>query len=182
WLSTLKPPSHSGLRYRPGFSPSPTRRLSEAPRVHIAAQRRGGGVAARGAGAAASQQDRAHRLGGDARPSADYRTYGLPNALVEAVGMPGRGPIGSPNSTERPSCSEPPSMCEARGPPSMTNTLYYGHTRTARCVCACVGSAIFLLATLGAAAAETKRVLMLHSFDRDVKPWSAYAKKHPRGA
>src|SRR5262245_9138808 len=49
-------------------------------------------------------------------------------------------------------------------------------SRTARYVCACVGSAIFLLATLGAAAAETKRVLMLHSFDQDVKPWSAYAK------
>src|SRR5262249_26865 len=64
----------------------------------------------------------------------------------------------------------------ARGAPSMTNALYYGDTRTARCVCACVGSAIFLLATLGAAAAETKQVLMLHSFDRDVKPWSAYAK------
>jgi hypothetical protein len=58
----------------------------------------------------------------------------------------------------------------------MTNALYYGDTRTARCVCACVGSAIFLLATLGAAAAETKRVLMLHSFDRDVKPWSDHAK------
>ena len=49
-------------------------------------------------------------------------------------------------------------------------------TRTARWVCACVGSAIFLLATLGAAAAETKRVLMLHSFGRDVKPWSEYAR------
>src|SRR5262245_1833110 len=49
-------------------------------------------------------------------------------------------------------------------------------SRTARCVCACVGSAIFLLATLGAAAAETKRVLMLHAFGRDVKPWSEYGK------
>src|SRR5262245_29760519 len=58
----------------------------------------------------------------------------------------------------------------------MTNALYYGDTRTARCVCACVGSAIFLLATLGASADDTKRVLMLHFFDRDVKPWSAYAK------
>jgi hypothetical protein len=48
-------------------------------------------------------------------------------------------------------------------------------TRAARWVCACVGFAIFLLATLGAAAAETKRVLMLHSFGRDVKPWSEYA-------
>src|SRR5262245_37299663 len=48
-------------------------------------------------------------------------------------------------------------------------------SRTARYLCVCVGSAIFLLATL-AAAAETKRVLMLHSFDRDVKPWSAYDK------
>ena len=49
-------------------------------------------------------------------------------------------------------------------------------SRTAWCVCAWLGSAIFLLATLGAAAAETKRVLMLQSFDQDVKPWSAYAK------
>jgi ABC-type uncharacterized transport system substrate-binding protein len=47
---------------------------------------------------------------------------------------------------------------------------------TARCVFACVVSAIFLLATLGACAAETKRVLMLHSFGRDFKPWSEYAR------
>ena len=49
-------------------------------------------------------------------------------------------------------------------------------SRTARCVFACVVSAIFLLATLGAGAAETKRVLMLHSFGRDFKPWSEYAR------
>ena len=42
-------------------------------------------------------------------------------------------------------------------------------------VCACVGATILLLATLGAAAAESKRVLMLHSFGRDFKPWSEYA-------
>jgi len=48
--------------------------------------------------------------------------------------------------------------------------------RTARCVFACAVSAIFLLATLGAGAAETKRVLMLHSFGRDFKPWSEYAR------
>ena len=34
----------------------------------------------------------------------------------------------------------------------------------------------FLLATLGAAIAEPKRVLMLHSFGRDFKPWSEYAR------
>ena len=39
-----------------------------------------------------------------------------------------------------------------------------------------VGATIFLLATLGAAAAEPKRVLMLHSFGRDFKPWSEYAR------
>ena len=42
-------------------------------------------------------------------------------------------------------------------------------------VCACVGATILLLATLGAVAAESKRVLMLHSFGRDFKPWSEYA-------
>ena len=45
-----------------------------------------------------------------------------------------------------------------------------------RLVCACIGTAIFLVAMLGSAAAETKRVLMLHSFGRDVKPWSDYAR------
>jgi hypothetical protein len=42
-------------------------------------------------------------------------------------------------------------------------------------VCACVGATILLLATLGTAAAESKRVMMLHSFGRDFKPWSEYA-------
>ena len=49
-------------------------------------------------------------------------------------------------------------------------------SRTARCVVACVLSAIFLLTTLGAGAAETKQVLMLHSFGREVRPWSEYAR------
>jgi hypothetical protein len=35
---------------------------------------------------------------------------------------------------------------------------------------------MFLLATLGAATAEPKQVLMLHSFGRDFKPWSEYAR------
>src|SRR6516225_1033367 len=48
--------------------------------------------------------------------------------------------------------------------------------RTARCVLACVVSAILLLGTLGPGAAESKRVLMLHSFGRDFKPWSEYAR------
>jgi hypothetical protein len=46
-------------------------------------------------------------------------------------------------------------------------------------VCACAGTAVFLLvllATLGAATADTKRVLMLHSFGQDFKPWSEYAR------
>jgi hypothetical protein len=49
-------------------------------------------------------------------------------------------------------------------------------SRMARPVWACVGTPIFLLATLGAATAEPKRVLMLHSFGRDFKPWSEYAR------
>jgi len=49
-------------------------------------------------------------------------------------------------------------------------------SKTARYVCVCAVSAIFLLVKLGAGAAETKRVLMLHSFGRDFKPWSEYAR------
>ena len=49
-------------------------------------------------------------------------------------------------------------------------------TRMTQDVCACVGATILLLVTLGTAAAESKRVMMLHSFGRDAKPWSDYAK------
>ena len=49
-------------------------------------------------------------------------------------------------------------------------------TRINQGVCACVGATILLLVTLGTAAAESKRVMMLHSFGRDSKPWSDYAK------
>ena len=49
-------------------------------------------------------------------------------------------------------------------------------TRITQGVCACVGATILLLVTLGTAAAESKRVMMLHSFGRDFKPWSDYAK------
>jgi len=51
----------------------------------------------------------------------------------------------------------------------------YG-SRMAPPVWASVGATIFLLATLGAATAEPKQVLMLHSFGRDFKPWSEYAR------
>src|SRR2546427_7082665 len=49
-------------------------------------------------------------------------------------------------------------------------------SRMARPVWASVGATIFLLTTLGAATAEPKRVLILHSFGRDFKPWSEYAR------
>jgi hypothetical protein len=49
-------------------------------------------------------------------------------------------------------------------------------SRMARPVWASVGATIFFLATLGAATAEAKQVLMLHSFGREVKPWSEYAR------
>ena len=49
-------------------------------------------------------------------------------------------------------------------------------TKITQGVCACVGATILLLVTLGTAAAESKRVMMLHSFGRDSKPWSDYAK------
>ena len=38
-----------------------------------------------------------------------------------------------------------------------------------------VGAILLLFATLGAAAAEPKGILLLHSFGRDFKPWSDYA-------
>ncbi len=44
-----------------------------------------------------------------------------------------------------------------------------------RAVCACLGAVIFLLPTIEAALAESKRVLLLHSFGREFKPWSEYA-------
>jgi signal transduction histidine kinase len=39
-----------------------------------------------------------------------------------------------------------------------------------------VGAMLLFFVTLAAAAAEPKRVLLLHSFGQDVKPWSEYAK------
>ena len=48
-----------------------------------------------------------------------------------------------------------------------------------RRICATAGLVIFLAVSLGCPAgfaAETKRVLVLHSFGRDVKPWSEHAK------
>ena len=47
-----------------------------------------------------------------------------------------------------------------------------------RCICATAGLAVFLAASLGCPvgfAAESKRVILLHSFGRDFKPWSDYA-------
>ena len=50
------------------------------------------------------------------------------------------------------------------------------HTRR---ICATAGLVIFLAASLGCPAgfaAESKRVMLLHSFGRDFKPWSEYAR------
>ena len=49
-------------------------------------------------------------------------------------------------------------------------------SRVIRPICTCVATAIFLFATFGIATADTKRVMLLHSFGRDFKPWSEYAK------
>src|SRR5262245_19704669 len=46
-------------------------------------------------------------------------------------------------------------------------------------ICATAGLVVFLAASLGCPtgfAAESKRVMLLHSFGRDFKPWSEYAK------
>ena len=48
-----------------------------------------------------------------------------------------------------------------------------------RCVCATAALVVFLAASLGIPtgfAAESKRVLLLHSFGRDFRPWSNMAK------
>jgi hypothetical protein len=48
-----------------------------------------------------------------------------------------------------------------------------------RRICATAGLVVFLAISLGCPAgfaAESKRVLLLHSFGRDFKPWSEYAK------
>jgi signal transduction histidine kinase len=49
-------------------------------------------------------------------------------------------------------------------------------SRVIRPICICVGTAIFLFAMFGIATADTKRVMLLHSFGRDFKPWSEYSK------
>lgn len=49
-------------------------------------------------------------------------------------------------------------------------------SRVIRPICTCVGTAIFLFAMFGIATADTKRVMLLHSFGRDFKPWSEYSK------
>ena len=46
-------------------------------------------------------------------------------------------------------------------------------------ICTTAALVVFLAASLGCPAgfaAESKRVLLLHSFGRDFKPWSEYAK------
>jgi hypothetical protein len=48
-----------------------------------------------------------------------------------------------------------------------------------RRICATATLVVFLAASLGCSAgiaAESKRVMLLHSFGRDFKPWSEYAK------
>src|SRR6187551_830227 len=48
-----------------------------------------------------------------------------------------------------------------------------------RRICPAAGFVLFLLTSFAyaaAAAAEPKRVMLLHSFGRDFKPWSEYAK------
>jgi signal transduction histidine kinase len=44
-----------------------------------------------------------------------------------------------------------------------------------RAVCACLAAVIYFLPTVGVATAESKRVLLLHSFGLEFKPWSEYA-------
>jgi putative tryptophan/tyrosine transport system substrate-binding protein len=57
WSSTSGRPRRWASKSLPRFSPAPTRRSSEPPRVHHAARRRGCGVVARGA-CAVGRQDR----------------------------------------------------------------------------------------------------------------------------
>ncbi|MFZ0174981.1 MAG: ATPase, partial [Pseudolabrys sp.] len=48
-----------------------------------------------------------------------------------------------------------------------------------RRICVTAGLVVFLAVSLGCSAgvaAESKRVMLLHSFGRDFKPWSEYAK------
>jgi signal transduction histidine kinase len=58
-----------------------------------------------------------------------------------------------------------------------TRLIPGARSATALTVCSFTGVAIFFLATtFCAAAAEPKQVMLLHSFGRDFKPWSEYAK------
>ena len=45
----------------------------------------------------------------------------------------------------------------------------------ARALCVLLAAVLFVLGTMEAAAAASKRVILLHSFGREFKPWSEYA-------
>src|SRR6187399_2435314 len=45
----------------------------------------------------------------------------------------------------------------------------------ARAPCVLLAAVLFMFATMEAATAESKRVILLHSFGREFKPWGEYA-------
>src|SRR4026209_712352 len=45
----------------------------------------------------------------------------------------------------------------------------------ARAPCVLLAAVLFMFATMEAATAESKRVMLLHSFGREFKPWGEYA-------
>ena len=50
-----------------------------------------------------------------------------------------------------------------------------------RAVCACLVAVIFLLPTIGAATAESKRVMLLHSFGRRIQALERICQNNPLG-
>jgi signal transduction histidine kinase len=87
-------------------------------------------------------------------------------------------------------CSNPQTLCcnSLRMQTRLINDALSVHKRLAqrmalavhiRCICTTAGLVVFLAVSLGCPtgfAAESKRVMLLHSFGRDFKPWSEYAK------
>ena len=58
----------------------------------------------------------------------------------------------------------------------LTKHIFHNRSSGARALCLLLAAVLFMLAMTEAATAESKRVMLLHSFGKEFKPWSEYAK------
>ena len=58
----------------------------------------------------------------------------------------------------------------------LTKHIFHNRSTGALILCLLFAAVLFMLAMTEAATAESKRVMLLHSFGKEFKPWSEYAK------